>query len=77
LEINQGYYLTFMCRSTCFGRLRAHHQELTAALTASGFTLERGGSSVAGRGQAGSARPRQTKLLPSRSKLKPEATVSS
>ena len=30
-----------------------HHQELTTALTASGFTLERGGSSVVGRGLAG------------------------
>jgi hypothetical protein len=28
-----------MCRSTCFGRLHAHHQELTTALTASGFTF--------------------------------------
>jgi len=28
-----------MCRSTCFGRLHAHHQELTTALTASGFTV--------------------------------------
>jgi len=37
-----------MCGSTCFGRLYAHHQELTTALTASGFTLERGGSSVVG-----------------------------
>ena len=42
-----------MCRSTCFGRLQAHHQELTTALTASGFTLERGGSSVVSRGLAG------------------------
>jgi hypothetical protein len=42
-----------MCRSTCFGRLRAHHQELTTVLTASGFTLERGGSSVVGHGLAG------------------------
>jgi len=39
-----------MCRSTCFGHLLAHHQELTTALTASGFTLERGGSSAVGRG---------------------------
>jgi len=31
-------------------RLHAHHQELTTALTASGFTLERGGSSAVGRG---------------------------
>jgi hypothetical protein len=37
-----------MCRSTRFDRLHAHHQEPTAALTASGFTLERGGSSVVG-----------------------------
>jgi len=35
---------------TCFGRHHAHHQELTTALTASGFTMERGGSSVVGRG---------------------------
>ena len=31
---------------------RAHHQELTTALTASGFTLECGGSSVVGCGLA-------------------------
>jgi len=42
-----------MCRSTCFGRLHAHHQELTTALTASGFTLESGCSNVVGRGLAG------------------------
>jgi len=42
-----------MFRSTYFGRLHAHHQELTTALTASGFTLEGGGSSVVGRGLAG------------------------
>jgi len=28
-----------MFRSTCFGRLHAHHQELTTALTAYGFTV--------------------------------------
>jgi hypothetical protein len=44
-----------MCRSTCVTRLHAHHQELTIALTASGFTLERGGSSAVGRGLAGPA----------------------
>jgi len=33
------YYLTFVRRSTCFGRLLAHHQELTSTLTASGFTV--------------------------------------
>jgi hypothetical protein len=37
--ISQVYYLRFMCRSTCFGRLHAHLQELTTALTASGFTV--------------------------------------
>jgi hypothetical protein len=41
-----------MFRSTCFGRLHAHHQELTTALSASDFTLECGGSSVVGRGLA-------------------------
>jgi hypothetical protein len=51
--VSQVYYLTFICRSTRFGRLHAHHQELTNALTASGFTLERGGSSVVGRVLAG------------------------
>jgi len=34
--------------STRFGRLHAHHQELTTALTASVLPLERGGSSVVG-----------------------------
>jgi hypothetical protein len=28
-----------MCGSTCFGRLHAHHQELTTALIAFGFTV--------------------------------------
>jgi len=28
-----------MCGSTCFGHLPAHHQELTTALGASGFTV--------------------------------------
>jgi len=28
-----------MCRSTRFGLLHAHHQELTTALTASDFTV--------------------------------------
>jgi len=42
-----------MCRSTCFERPRAHHQELTTALTASGFTFERRGSSVVGHGLTG------------------------
>jgi len=39
-------------------------------LTASGFTFERGGSSVV---SCGLARPRLTTLLPLSSKLKPEA----
>jgi len=37
-----------MCGSTCFGRFLAHHQVLTTALEASGFT--RGASSVVGPG---------------------------
>jgi len=53
MNIKQVYYLTFICHSTCFGRLHAHNQELTTALTASGFTLEHGSSSIVGRGLAG------------------------
>jgi hypothetical protein len=45
--------MMFMFRSTCFGRLHGHHQELTTALTASGFTLEIDGGSIVGRGLAG------------------------
>jgi len=52
-QFHKFYYLMFKCRSTCFGRLHAHHQERTTALTDSGFTLERGGSSAVGRGLAG------------------------
>jgi hypothetical protein len=51
--VSQVYYLMFMCGSTCFGRLPGHYQELKTALTDSDFTLERGGSSVVGRGLAG------------------------
>jgi hypothetical protein len=37
--VSQVYYLTFMCGSTCFGCLFAHHQEHTTALGALGFTV--------------------------------------
>jgi hypothetical protein len=37
--VSQVYYLTFMCGSTCFGRLPVHYQEHTTALGASGFTV--------------------------------------
>ena len=60
--------LDVLCRSLCFGRLHAHHQELTTALTVSGFTFEHGGSIVVSRGV-----PRLTMLLPPRCKVKPEA----
>ena len=30
--VSQVYYLTFVCGSTCFGHLPAHHQEHAAAL---------------------------------------------
>jgi hypothetical protein len=53
----------------------AHHQELTTVLTASGFALELGGSSVVDRGLASyeeSANPRPTTMLTPRSKVKPE-----
>ena len=31
--VSKVYYSTFICDSTCFGRLHAHYQELTTALT--------------------------------------------
>jgi hypothetical protein len=34
------YYLTFKYSSICFGHPHTHHQELTTALEASGFTVE-------------------------------------
>jgi len=48
-----------MCRSTVFGRLHAHHQQLTTALTASlwFYRWSVGGSSVVGRVLAGYNRP--------------------
>ena len=72
LQINQptrcnsfaSLLLDILCRSTCFGRLHAHHQELTSALRASGFTLERGGSSLVGRGLAGYNRDRVPSAAP-------------
>jgi hypothetical protein len=36
---SQVYFLTFMCGSTCFGRLSAHHEERRTALEAPGFTV--------------------------------------
>jgi hypothetical protein len=55
-QMQQFYkFITWLLfHSTCFGRLHANHQELTTALTASGFTLERGGSSAVSRGLASS-----------------------
>jgi len=53
MEQFHKFFTWRLCLSTCFRRLHAHHQELATALTASGFTLERGGSSVVGRGLAG------------------------
>jgi hypothetical protein len=42
-------------------------------VAASGLPLERGGSSVVGRGRSGPDRPRPTTPLPPRSNGKPEA----
>jgi len=53
-----------MCGSTCFRRLPAHHQELTTALTTSGFTV---GALVV------EALLVVVWLLPPRFKVKPEA----
>jgi hypothetical protein len=48
----------------------------TTAVAASGLPLERGGSSVVGRGRAGPARPRPTALLSPRSDGKSEAATA-
>ena len=49
----------------------------TTAVAASGLPLERGGSSVVGRGRTGRpARPRPTALLSPRSYGKPEAATA-
>jgi hypothetical protein len=49
-------------------------RSLSTAVAASDFPLERGGSSVVGRGW--SNRPRPTTLLPPRSNGKPEAATA-
>ena len=52
-------------------------RSLSTVVAASGLPLERGGSNVVGRVQAGrSARPRPTALLPPRSNGKPDATTA-
>jgi len=66
-----------MYGSTCSGCLHALHHELTTALTASGFTLESGGSSVGGRALEGY---NQQRCYHHAATVKPEtvnATVSS
>jgi hypothetical protein len=62
-----------MYSSTCFGRFLAHHQELITALTASGFTLKHGGSSVVGRGLADHEQQRCYHHAPT---VKPEAATA-
>jgi hypothetical protein len=37
--VPQVYYLMFMCGSIYFGRLNAHHQDLTTILASSGLTV--------------------------------------
>ena len=51
-------------------------RSLSTAVVASGLPLERGGSSVVGRGRSRSDRPRPTILLPPRSNGKPEAATA-
>jgi hypothetical protein len=65
-----------MFRSTCFGRLHAHHQELTTALTTSGCTLERSGSSAVGCGRAGRPDHNQQHCCQHAPKVKPEAATA-
>ena len=51
-------------------------RSLSTAVAASGLPLERGGSSVVGRGRSGPARPPPTALLPRRSYGKLEAAAA-
>jgi hypothetical protein len=53
-------------------------KSLSIAVAVSGLPLERGGSSVVGRGRSGPQpdRPRPTTLLPSRSNGKPETATA-
>ena len=51
-------------------------RSLSTAVVASGLPLERGGSSVVGRGRSGPDRPRPTTLLSPRSNGKPEAATA-
>jgi hypothetical protein len=51
-------------------------RSLSDAVAASGLPLERGGSSVVGRGRSGPDRPRPTALLPPRSNGNPEAATA-
>ena len=59
------------------GTLMPIIRSLSTAIAASGLPLERGGSSVVGRGRAGrSTRPRTTALLSPSSDGKPEADTA-
>jgi hypothetical protein len=51
-------------------------RSLSTAVAASVLPLERGGSSVVGRGRSGPDRPRPTTLLPPRSNGKPKAVTA-
>jgi hypothetical protein len=51
-------------------------RSLSTAVAASGLPLERGGTSVVGRGRSGPDRPRPTTLPPPRSNGKPEAATA-
>jgi hypothetical protein len=51
-------------------------RSLSTPVDASGLPLERGGSSVVGRGRSGRIRPRPTTLLLPRSNGKPEAATA-
>ena len=51
-------------------------RSLLTAVAASGLPLERGGSSVVGRGRSGPDRSRPTTLLPPRFNGKPEAATA-
>ena len=51
-------------------------RSLSTAVAVSGLPLERGDSSVVGRGRSGPDRPRLTELLPPHSNSKPETATA-
>jgi hypothetical protein len=73
----QFIILTFIYRSTCFGRPHTHHQELNNCSSSLCFLLsERRGSSAVGRGRAGRPDHDQQHCYHHAPTVKPEAATA-